>query len=82
MCVFVVDTFHYAEKVYILGVVTSSPTAFTEGTVKEAWVTEKLQQSTVPFHGTYCAVRGQHAGLACCLSLVSQSALTAAGKSF
>lgn len=59
LCVFfVVDTFHYAEKVYILGVVTSFPTAFIEGTVKEAWVTEKLQPSTVPFHGAYCAVRG------------------------
>lgn len=57
LCVCVVlDTFYYADKV-LLGVVTSSPAGVTEGAV-EAWVREKLQQSTVTFYGAYCTVQG------------------------
>lgn len=71
MCV-VVDTFHFADNV-LLGVVTSSPAVFIEGAVKEAWVREELQQSTVPFHGT--------ARLACQVCLLFSSSFSASSDS-
>lgn len=72
MCVcVVVDTFHYADKV-LLGVVTSSPAVFTEGALRKHGG-EKLQQSTVPFHGT--------ARLACQVCLLFFSSFSASSDS-